>query len=72
MEVVKHCEPSVNAARVAELLGVHPKTVIRMAESKAIPAFKLGRYWRFRESAIDEWMNSQLDSARHPCPTGEK
>jgi excisionase family DNA binding protein len=41
---------------VGEYLKLSERAVTRMALSGEIPAVKLGRKWRFRRSAIDEWM----------------
>ncbi len=65
------CEPLVDANRAAELLKLHPKTVKRMAQQGILPALKIGRVWRFRESALDAWMVSQLEYSGHPSPKGE-
>jgi len=56
------CEPLIDVETAAQLIGLHPKTVMRMARDKRIPAFHLGRYWMFRPSLIDAWLNSQLQS----------
>jgi excisionase family DNA binding protein len=65
------CEPLIDAGRAAALLDVHPKTVKRLAAQGLIPGMKIGKLWRFRASALDDWMRAQIDSARHPCPTLE-
>src|SRR6516165_10052774 len=44
---------------VGELLGLHPKTVQRMARSGGIPAVRIGRYRRFRASALEHWIAVQ-------------
>ena len=62
------CEPLIDADRAAELLGVHPKTVKRMANGGLIPGMRIGKLWRFRESVLDSWMSSQLNSTSHPRP----
>src|SRR5436309_2507837 len=49
------CEPLVTADRAGELLKLHPKTVKKMAQAGVLPAMKIGRVWRFRESSLDEW-----------------
>jgi len=39
--------------QVAEYLLCHPSGLLK---KKQIPAFKLGKDWRFFRSAIDEWI----------------
>jgi excisionase family DNA binding protein len=40
---------------VAEYLRVHPSTIYRLLRKKQLPAFKLGRDWRFHRESIDRW-----------------
>ena len=62
------CEALINAEQAAELLRIHPKTVKRLAAEGRIPGMRIGKLWRFRESSLDEWMDSQIQFSRHPCP----
>lgn len=55
-------EPLLDAQAAADSLSLHPKTLMRMARKHQVPAFRVGRYWRFRASQIDSWLNSQLQS----------
>jgi excisionase family DNA binding protein len=41
-------------------LKIPKPTLYALAQNGRIPAAKIGRHWRFRRSAIDEWMTSQL------------
>jgi excisionase family DNA binding protein len=43
---------------VAEILRVHPKTVRLLAQSGRIPAFRMGRLWRFSRSKIIQWIDN--------------
>ena len=44
-------------AEVAEFLGgLHPKTVQRMARRGGLPAYRIGKFWRYRASELDEWL----------------
>jgi excisionase family DNA binding protein len=40
---------------VAEYLRVHPSTIYRLLKKKRLPAFKVGRDWRFNRESIDHW-----------------
>ncbi len=44
---------------VAIRLRVNPRTVLRMAERGDLPAIKVARRWRFRHSALDEYLREQ-------------
>jgi excisionase family DNA binding protein len=56
-----HTVPKHGAAQiltvqsVAEYLRVHPATIYRLLKRKELPAFKIGRDWRFRRKSIDHW-----------------
>jgi len=49
-------EPLMTTAAVSKWLGVSTRTVCLWAECKEIPAIKLGRQWRFRESELANWL----------------
>ncbi len=44
---------------VAEFLHVNPMTVYSWVKDEKIPAFKIGKVWRFRKTEIDEWLKKQ-------------
>ena len=50
----------INLEEVAEYLGVKPITIRTWIKNPAsqIPARKIGRFWKFKKSEIDEWVNS--------------
>lgn len=52
-------EPLLSTAAVAKWLGISTRTLCLWAECKEIPAIKIGRQWRFRESDLANWL-------RHP------
>ena len=52
-------EPLLSDSQVGQLLGLHPKTVQRLARKGEIPAVRIGRYWRFRATALDSWIAIQ-------------
>ncbi len=60
-------EPLLDLTRAAGILGVHRKTLERLAREGKIPSIKIGKLWRFRESHLDKWLDSQLISEHHPC-----
>jgi excisionase family DNA binding protein len=66
-------EPLLSDAQAAELLGVHPKTLQRLARVGQIPAHRIGRFWRYRASELDSWLrtsavnsSSGVESGRQP------
>lgn len=61
-------EPLLTAEQAARVLGgMHPKTLMRMARSKEVPAIKLGRHWFFRASALNAWVELSSTGPCVPC-----
>jgi len=51
-------EPLMTTAAVSRWLGVSTRTLCLWAECKEIPAIKIGRQWRFRESELAGWLRN--------------
>jgi excisionase family DNA binding protein len=49
-------EPLLDSNEAAALLKIHPKTIQKMARNGEISAIHIGKLWRFRASALDEWV----------------
>jgi excisionase family DNA binding protein len=50
-------EPLLDDAQAAQFLGgIHPKTVQRMARRGEVPAYRIGRFWRYRASELNAWL----------------
>jgi excisionase family DNA binding protein len=45
-------EEILTTQEVADLLKLHPKTVNKLARCGRLPAYRIGRQWRFRKSEI--------------------
>lgn len=59
-------EKPINCQRAAEFLGVHSRTIKRMAAAGELPGhFRFGR-WYFYVSELDSWMRTELNSVSHP------
>jgi len=52
-------ERLLTAAEAAELLRIHPKTVLLFARTGRLPALRMGRLWRFRTSDLTRWADIQ-------------
>lgn len=48
----------------SELVGVPYKTLVRQAAEGTFPAAKIGKRWKTRRSAIDEWFRERVNSRR--------
>jgi len=51
-------EPWASVEDVAKHLGIARDTVYRWIESKALPAHKVGRLWKFKLSQVDAWVEA--------------
>jgi len=60
-------EPLLTSKEAAALLKVHPKVLERWAKVGEIPALKVGKFWRYRASALETWVETKLHSTCQPC-----
>lgn len=37
-------------------LNLHVRTISRLAKKGLIPALRVGRRWRFKKAALEEWL----------------
>jgi excisionase family DNA binding protein len=58
-------EPLITSGKAAQLLGIHPKTLQLMAREGRIPAVRVGKYWRFRNSDLDSWVRASVNCGRY-------
>jgi len=49
-------EPLLDSAEAASLLQIHPKTLQKLARAGTVIGIRVGRLWRFRASALNEWL----------------
>jgi excisionase family DNA binding protein len=57
-------QESLNITEAAAFLGAHEQTVRRLARRGGIPAFKVGKDWRFRKEALLRWSEDQQRGGR--------
>ena len=50
-------ESLLDVTEAAKLLRIHPKTLRSKARLGVIPGVQVGRLWRFRASALNEWLD---------------
>ncbi len=55
-------ERLLDSEEAAELLKIHPKTLQKMARKKEIAGIQIGKLWRFRASALNEWLEQKVAS----------
>lgn len=49
----------MDIVEAAEFLGVSRDTMYRYADTKFVPAFKMGNRWKFLRSSLIEWCKKQ-------------
>ncbi len=52
---------------VAVYLRLSEAKVYRMAREGSVPAFRLGKSWRFRKDLIDDWMLREIGIKFRPA-----
>ena len=60
-------EVLLTSKEASQVLKIHPKVLERMAKRGEVPALKVGKFWRYRATTLDSWINSRLQSCRQPC-----
>jgi excisionase family DNA binding protein len=61
-------EALLTADEAAAHLRIHVKTVQKLAREQRIPTVRMGKYWRFRLSALDRWVTAQHNRLSQPLP----
>jgi excisionase family DNA binding protein len=59
-------EPLLTAEEAASYLRMHTKTLQRFARSGIVPCARMGKYWRFRLSALDLWVRGHQNQPSQP------
>jgi excisionase family DNA binding protein len=58
-------EPWVSVEDVAKHLGVAKDSVYRWIDTRALPAHRIGRLWKFKLSEVDEWVRADGADLHH-------
>jgi excisionase family DNA binding protein len=59
-------EPLLTAEEAADRLRIHVKTLQKLAREQRVPCVRIGKYWRFRLSALDHWVAAQQNQTSQP------
>ena len=66
-------EPLLNDVEAAKCLGgLHPKSVQRMARRGEIPHYRVGRYYRYRASQLNDWICGKFNPPDNPSASNRK
>jgi excisionase family DNA binding protein len=52
-------EPLLDTEQAAAIIQIHPKTLQKFAREGQIQGIHIGKLWRFRRSAIEQWIERQ-------------
>jgi len=53
----------MTTSEAAEYLDLHYMTVYKLTQQGRIPAFKIGRNWRFQKNLLDDWLANRETAA---------
>ncbi len=67
-------EPLLDLHEAASVLGMHWKTLEGKARQHEVPAFKVGKRWRFRLSSLNHWLETglKLNTTDRAVVTGQE
>lgn len=54
----KNIEKWSTLKEVQEYLGVGRETILQWIAKRNMPAYKVGRLWKFKLSEVDDWIGS--------------
>ena len=49
----------LSVPEIAEHLGVSKESIYKWVSAKKIPAHKLGKFWKFKITEVDEWITKR-------------
>jgi excisionase family DNA binding protein len=66
-------ESLINDSEAAQFLGgLHPKTVQRMARRGKIPHYRVGKYYRYRATELNDWLVLHSSGQINPSSSTRK
>jgi excisionase family DNA binding protein len=60
---IRTVTPIMNVRELATYLRLSEAKVYRMANSGSVPAFRVGKSWRFKKDMIDDWIQRQIKTS---------
>ncbi len=54
----------MTAAETCRYLKIAPRTLYRYIQERHMPAFKLGKEWRFVRADLEQWLRRRSAAAR--------
>lgn len=56
--MVEFEDPWLSVEEIARYVGVSGDTIYRWIDKHDMPAHKVGRFWKFKRSEVDEWVKA--------------
>ncbi len=53
----------LSTSETCKILKMTRLTLHKLVKDGKIPAFKIGRFWKFERNSIDAWIQSKLDES---------
>jgi len=69
---MENFEPLLKTEQAAHLLGIHPKTLQKLAREGNLPATRIDDLWRFRATELGLWLRSAVSSTPPLVSSNEK
>ncbi len=48
----------LSVEEICAYLGIGRDTIYKLNENKGLPAFRIGRLWKFKKNAVDDWVKT--------------
>jgi len=61
--------PILTVTEMAALLRIPKATMYKLAQLGRVPAFKVGKHWRFLRRDVEEWLAANSAATASVCPT---
>jgi excisionase family DNA binding protein len=55
----------LSVEEIAAHLGVNPETIYKWIVRKSLPGHKVGKFWKFLISEVDEWVKAGVAATSH-------
>ena len=65
-------ERLLTSKQVAQILQVHPLTVLKYIKAGKLKGIKLGRVWRFREKDVEQFLEDRSMAFKPSSKTDEQ
>ena len=65
-------EEVLTLSEASQFLKVHKDTIYKMAQQGRMPAFKVGKVWRFNRNEINEWIKNGSNKLKQVEEAGRK